>query len=139
MNSQTLGEQFVPTAGRILGHLGDVMAIRFCPAAATQRVGDNGLQAGPAGQRQHQQPGYLLQAESTDIGRLKAEIQSFGYEVHGLARTVASGSCAGCVDAGKALVGVPLQSTRIQSPLHPPPQHSTPCLGPSPLAPIPPI
>ncbi|KFM27827.1 hypothetical protein F751_5934 [Auxenochlorella protothecoides] len=43
MDSSTLGDQFVPTAGRILGHLGDV-------------------------------------AESSDISRLRAEVQSLGYQ-----------------------------------------------------------
>lgn len=73
MDSSTLGDQFVPTAGRILGHLGDVVSFRFCPAT---------LAAGRAGAGSAARPtAYLLQAESSDISRLRAEVQSLGYQV----------------------------------------------------------
>ncbi|KAL6786087.1 hypothetical protein ACKKBG_A01350 [Auxenochlorella protothecoides x Auxenochlorella symbiontica] len=72
MDSSTLGDQFVPTAGRILGHLGDVVSFRFCPAT---------LAAGRAGAGSAARPtAYLLQAESSDISRLRAEVQSLGYQ-----------------------------------------------------------
>lgn len=39
IDSRSMGSGFVATAGRILGHLGDVMTLGFTPAAATTGAG----------------------------------------------------------------------------------------------------
>lgn len=66
---------FTVTAGRIIGHLGDVMALGFVPAGSHPTVpGEtaSGLASSP--------DRYLMHMESSDISRLRAEIQSLGFQ-----------------------------------------------------------
>jgi hypothetical protein len=53
------------TAARIVAHLGDVLTMAFSPAAPAA--------GGAPGQ-------YLLQLESTDVSRLRADLQSLGFQ-----------------------------------------------------------
>lgn len=74
LDSSTLGSEdaFISTAGRIISHLGDVMAIGFVPTANT------GL---PLVDSKPQAPDkYLFHIESSDISRLRAEVQSLGFQ-----------------------------------------------------------
>jgi hypothetical protein len=68
-------DAFTATAGRIIGHLGDVMALGFCPAGGGDPVVPGATAAGglPA------PDSYLLHVESSDISRLRAELQSLGF------------------------------------------------------------
>lgn len=68
IDSASMGPAFVSTAGRLLGHLGDVMTMGFTPVA-------------PQDPKDAEQPPsqYLLQFESSDISRLRADVQSLGF------------------------------------------------------------
>lgn len=127
IDSASMGPAFVSTAGRLLGHLGDVMTLGFTPMAPTgesphagagcssrlQWMAVDGLcwsdmgwavacrdlsvpsgQLCRSGQLHHSsllvasadpaaadQPPtqYLLQFESSDISRLRADVQSLGF------------------------------------------------------------
>ncbi|EFN59785.1 hypothetical protein CHLNCDRAFT_56574 [Chlorella variabilis] len=68
IDSASMGPAFVSTAGRLLGHLGDVMTLGFTPMAPTD----------PAAADQPPTQ-YLLQFESSDISRLRADVQSLGF------------------------------------------------------------
>jgi hypothetical protein len=72
LNATTMGgnEAFIATAGRILGHLGDVMTLGFTPTAA----GSNGDEDGDTNRQ------YLFQFESSDISRLRADVASLGFQ-----------------------------------------------------------
>lgn len=66
---------FTATAGRIIGHLGDVLTMGFTPAAADPGpVGSTAARSASAPDR------YLFQLESSDISRLRAEVQSLGFQ-----------------------------------------------------------
>ena len=68
-----MGDQFLPTAAGILGALGDVASVHFCPAVPScASAGEGGAEAPSA---------YLLAAESSDISRLRTDVQSLGYQV----------------------------------------------------------
>ena len=72
LDSKTLGsnEAFITTAGRIISHLGDVMAFGMVPSSNT------GLMIDPSTDGQQ----YVVHLESTDISRLRAEVQSLGFQ-----------------------------------------------------------
>ena len=74
LDSKTLGsnEAFITTAGRIISHLGDVMNFGMVPSSNT------GLML-PANTPSSDAP-YLMHLESTDISRLRAEVQSLGFQ-----------------------------------------------------------
>jgi hypothetical protein len=74
LDSKTLGsnEAFITTAGRIISHLGDVMNFGMVPSSNT------GLML-PANTPSTDAP-YLMHLESTDISRLRAEVQSLGFQ-----------------------------------------------------------
>ena len=77
LDTATMGgaAAFTATAGRIIGHLGDVMTIGFTPAGADPgAAGATAARAPPANDR------YLLRMESSDISRLRADVQSFGFQ-----------------------------------------------------------
>lgn len=66
---------FTATAGRIIGHLGDVMTLGFTPAGGDPSApGFTAAGAPPAPDR------YLFQCESSDISRLRADVQSLGFQ-----------------------------------------------------------
>ncbi|KAL4421597.1 hypothetical protein ABPG75_010888 [Micractinium tetrahymenae] len=67
IDSASMGPAFVSTAGRLLGHLGDVMTLGFTPVAPDPK--------GP----EEPPTQYLLQFESSDISRLRADVQSLGF------------------------------------------------------------
>ncbi|PSC68967.1 hypothetical protein C2E20_7463 [Micractinium conductrix] len=69
IDSASMGPAFVSTAGRLLGHLGDVLTLGFTPAAPQDPKA-------PPDQPPSQ---YLLQFESSDICRLRADVQSLGF------------------------------------------------------------
>ena len=74
LDSKTLGsnEAFITTAGRIISHLGDVMNFGMVPSSNTGLM----LPANtPSNDAQ-----YLMHLESTDISRLRAEVQSLGFQ-----------------------------------------------------------
>lgn len=64
-------EAFAATAGRIIGHLGDVMSLGLTPAQSSVRT-----TAGSAAAQDR----YLFHFETTDISRLRAEIKSLGFK-----------------------------------------------------------
>ncbi|KAI3429707.1 hypothetical protein D9Q98_005792 [Chlorella vulgaris] len=68
IDSASLGPAFPSTAGRLLGHLGDVMTLGFTPMAPADP--SDGDQAPSS---------YLLQFESSDISRLRADVASLGF------------------------------------------------------------
>ena len=74
LDSNTLGsnEAFITTAGRIISHLGDVMNFGMVPSSNT------GLML-PANTPSSDAP-YVMHLESTDISRLRAEVQSLGFQ-----------------------------------------------------------
>lgn len=61
------GKAFIATAGRILGHLGDVMTLAFTPATS-------------ASEGEQPTDKYLFQFESSDISRLRADVASLGFQ-----------------------------------------------------------
>lgn len=66
---------FAVTAGRIIGHLGDVMAFGFVPAGSHPTIPGTttaGLPSAP--------DRYLMHVESSDISRLRADVQSLGFQ-----------------------------------------------------------
>lgn len=65
---------FTATAGRIIGHLGDVLSMGFTPAAAEATPGVSGVGPPAAPDR------YLFHVESSDISRLRADVQSLGFQ-----------------------------------------------------------
>jgi len=65
---------FNAAAGRIIGHLGDVMTLGFTPAASVTVA--PGLAAGPPAAPDR----YLLHFESSDISRLRVDVQSLGFQ-----------------------------------------------------------
>ncbi|KAL4450201.1 hypothetical protein ABPG77_010870 [Micractinium sp. CCAP 211/92] len=67
IDSNSMGPAFVSTAGRLLGHLGDVMTLGFTPMAPDPKA------------LEEQPSQYLLQFESSDISRLRADVQSLGF------------------------------------------------------------
>lgn len=73
LDSKTLGsnEAFVTTAGRIISHLGDVMNFGMVPSSNTGLLSVN-----PSTDGQE----YVMHLESTDISRLRAEVQSLGFQ-----------------------------------------------------------
>lgn len=71
IDSASMGPAFVSTAGRLLGHLGDVMTLGFTPAL----VAHPAAAADPAAPPSQ----YLFQFESSDISRLRADVQSLGF------------------------------------------------------------
>ncbi|GAB4822561.1 hypothetical protein N2152v2_009607 [Parachlorella kessleri] len=73
IDQRSMGSGFLTTAGRILGHLGDVMTLAFTPAAPS---GPGSLPAAAPDRPQQ----YLLQFESSDISRLRADVQSLGFQ-----------------------------------------------------------
>ena len=72
IDAASMGPAFVGTAGRLLGHLGDVMTLGFTPLAAPAAAAQPAVEAPPPSQ-------YLLQFESSDISRLRADVQSLGF------------------------------------------------------------
>jgi hypothetical protein len=66
---------FTATAGRIIGHLGDVMTLAFTPAG-----GDPGAPGATAAGAPPAPDRYLLRLESSDISRLRADVQSLGFQ-----------------------------------------------------------
>jgi len=74
LDSKTLGsnEAFISTAGRIISHLGDVMNFGLVPSANTGLLLASDAPSAPEK--------YLLHFESTDISRLRAEVQSLGFQ-----------------------------------------------------------
>ena len=74
LDSQTLGsnEAFISTAGRIISHLGDVMNFGLVPSANPGILLASDAPSAPEK--------YLLHFESTDISRLRAEVQSLGFQ-----------------------------------------------------------
>lgn len=72
IDSTSMGSRFVSTAGRLLGHLGDVVTLGFTPAAAAPAVGGGASPLQAPSQ-------YLFQFESSDISRLRADVQSLGF------------------------------------------------------------
>ena len=73
LDSKSLGsnEAFIATAGRIISHLGDAMQFGFVPSAPNL-PGVSGETPTP--------DKYLMHLESTDISRLRAEVQSLGFQ-----------------------------------------------------------
>ena len=68
-------DAFTSAAGRIIGHLGDVMSLGFTPAGADASApGVTAAGAPPAADR------YLFHVESSDISRLRADVQSLGFQ-----------------------------------------------------------
>eukprot|EP00887_Chlorella_sp_A99_P003983 scaffold11.g3983.t1 len=68
IDAGSMGPAFASTAGRLLGHLGDVMTLGFTPAAP------------PPGAPPEAPPSqYLFQFESSDISRLRVDVQSLGF------------------------------------------------------------
>ena len=65
---------FTATAGRIIGHLGDVMTLAFTPAGADMTAPATAAGPPPAPDR------YLFHFESSDISRLRADVQSLGFQ-----------------------------------------------------------
>ena len=46
MDASTMGDQFLPTAAGILGALGDVASVHFCPAVPSRAsMGEGGAEA----------------------------------------------------------------------------------------------
>eukprot|EP00889_Picochlorum_renovo_P004243 jgi/Picre1/31273/NNA_006627.t1 len=74
LDSKTLGstEAFISTAGRIISHLGDVMNFGLVPSASTDLVLPSDAPTPPEK--------YLLHLESSDISRLRADVQSLGFQ-----------------------------------------------------------
>jgi hypothetical protein len=72
LDATTMGGNgaFIATAGRILGHLGDVMTLGFTPTATGSNNNGDGDNNGQ----------YLFQFESSDISRLRADIASLGFQ-----------------------------------------------------------
>lgn len=72
LDATTMGgnRAFIATAGRILGHLGDVMTLGFTPTAASSNNDDGSNTKGQ----------YLFQFESSDISRLRADVASLGFQ-----------------------------------------------------------
>ena len=69
-------EAFTATAGRIIGHLGDVMTLGLTPAGAEAVDPGTTTAAGPPPAHDR----YLFNFESSDISRLRAEVQSLGFQ-----------------------------------------------------------
>jgi hypothetical protein len=66
---------FNTAAGRIIGHLGDVMTLALTPAA-----GDASAPAATAAGPPAAPDKYLFHFESSDISRLRADVQSLGFQ-----------------------------------------------------------
>ncbi|KAH7615566.1 hypothetical protein Ndes2526B_g09687 [Nannochloris sp. 'desiccata'] len=66
---------FNTSAGRIIGHLGDVMTLALTPAG-----GDASAPAATAGGPPAARDRYLFHFESSDISRLRADVQSLGFQ-----------------------------------------------------------
>lgn len=66
---------FTATAGRIIGHLGDVMLLGLTPATSSATPGvATAVSARPTPDR------YLFQFESTDVSRIRADVRSLGFQ-----------------------------------------------------------
>lgn len=74
LDSATLGsnDAFVNTAGRIISHLGDVMNFGLVPSTNTTLLLPSEAPTNP--------DKYLMHLESTDISRLRADVQSLGFQ-----------------------------------------------------------
>ena len=68
-------DAFNTAAGRIIGHLGDVMTLAFTPAG-----GDPSAPAAASGGPPPAPDRYLFNFESSDISRLRADVQSLGFQ-----------------------------------------------------------
>ena len=74
-NSMGGEEAFINAAGRIISHLGDVMTLGLTPAGADSSAPvTSGAGPPPAPDR------YLFHFESSDISRLRADVQSLGFQ-----------------------------------------------------------
>lgn len=71
-----MGDGFVPTTGRILSHLGDIVSMGMTPLPPGAVV--RGGSAGGSGSADHGQ--YLFHLESSDIAVLRAEVESLGFQ-----------------------------------------------------------
>ena len=67
-------DAFINTAGRIIGHLGDVMTLGLTPAGADPSAPATATGPPQAPDR------YVFNFESSDISRLRAEVQSLGFQ-----------------------------------------------------------
>lgn len=74
LDSSTLGsnDAFLNTAGRIISHLGDVMNFGLVPSTSTSILLPSDTPSNP--------DKYLMHLESTDISRLRADVQSLGFQ-----------------------------------------------------------
>lgn len=74
LDSSTLGsnDAFLNTAGRIISHLGDVMNFGLVPSTNTAILLPTDIPTTPEK--------YLMHLESTDISRLRADVQSLGFQ-----------------------------------------------------------
>ncbi|KDD72862.1 hypothetical protein H632_c2802p1 [Helicosporidium sp. ATCC 50920] len=75
LDRASLGDDFVPTTGRILSHLGDIASLGLTPLPPAAIVG--GTRETPPGGGTAQ---YLLHLESSDIALLRAEVESLGFQ-----------------------------------------------------------
>lgn len=73
LDSQTMGsdQAFMSSAGRIISHLGDVMSIGFVPTAAKVPALSDSVSLPER---------YIIHLESSDISRLRADVQSLGFQ-----------------------------------------------------------